>query len=1351
MAIQTEIFPQYSQSLFSNNYLQHHLPKITLWNNNEEKIRSAFMEISQVYQNLKELNLGPGEEANLEDKFIRPVLKALGYEWDVQPTTQRGPKKKRPDYALFKDTASYKEGRKDKEDLKRFFSQALTILEAKYWGRRLNDTDVKDTLDARDPTAQTVKYLDDVYHASNSRIQWAILTNGKEWRLFYYHATSRVGNFYEVDLETTIIKNDLNAFRYFYFFFARDAFIPDTLTSKSWLGQHLEGSEAYAIRVSEKLKNLIFDQVFEGLATGFIEYRRNELGIKNETEGTLKEIFNGCLTLLYRLLFLLYAESRNLLPVEDQNRYYKKSLKKLKEDIVKDLGATGLEGMSHRAYDYWSRLESLCRIIDKGDHALNIPIYNGGLFQTPPESFLATHKLADPYLAEAIELLTVDQEGDHAPGSTAFIDYSSLGVRHLGDVYEGLLEFHVRVAEKEMVEVKEKGRSIWKSKEDAGKTHSSHMKRVKRSGEVYIENIKHERRATGSYYTPHYIVEYIVKNTVGPILDERFKKAEGILSDLEGLYKKQRKQLGKKEGWKHWEHPGEPKSKYIEEIIKKEQELFNTLFDIKVLDPAMGSGHFLVHTVDFIADKLITFLAKYPDNPVIAQIESMKQQILENVAKQNVEIDESRLTEVNLIKRMVMKKCIHGVDINDMAVELAKLSLWLDSFTLGAPLSFLNHHLKCGNSLIGISVSEVKEKLQATLFGSQFAGLLSATELMRQVGELTDATFEDIQRSVTLYERADQTLKPFKRILDLWLSEHFGNEGAQKFLTHGGDVQSLLKDINELEEKDQRLVFEAERLKREKRFFHWQLEFPESFYDATHEKENPGFDAVIGNPPYINAIELNKILSEFEKPFWKTVFRSASGAYDLYILFLEQAVNLTRPRSYSSLITPNKFLSAPYAYGFREYIKSTATLVRFLDLSIGDVFNDPSVYPIVSIIQKTIPINEYSIMVERPRYKHNIQDTVLIEHSSASLGRLPEAIWGFLISKHLTLILKADQFSTRLEQCATVHASSTAAEADAYEDALSDSTCKDCKMFINTGLIDRYDVLWGAIPLTHKGAVLKTPYLRLNHPNVSHERRSQYEKPKIIFAKMALRIEAFVDNQGAYASANTNFAYDSKYDLNYLASLFNSEYLSLIYGEYFGALRMSGGYFQFQAPQLRVLPIRKIDFTTSKTERQRRVKEVTIFYGSGAIPKVLAWVETEITSDRTDTVHDLLAYLAEGMAEMNNQKQRLIKKFLSWLGKEIVKGPIAGLKNKTKVEEFHDHPVNTLVEVLKGNKCIANPAPSKILNLIEREFEDVMAKLSPLKDKIKNTDQLIDQIVYKLYGLTQEKIQVIEGTIAVKG
>src|SRR6202011_1585259 len=159
------------------------------------------------------------------------------------------------------------------------------------------------------------------------------------------------------------------------------------------------------------------------------------------------------------------------------------------------------------------------------------------------------------------------------------------------------------------------------------------------------------------------------------------------------------------------------------------------LFDLRVLDPAMGSGHFLVEAVDFVTDHLLKFLNQFPINPVNFALDRTRQSILESLGEQGVTVDINKLTDINLLKRQVLKRCIYGVDLNPMAVELAKVSLWLDCFTLGAPLSFLDHHMKAGNSLIGGNVQEVQEALSSNLWTNQFTYLLNATELMRRVGE----------------------------------------------------------------------------------------------------------------------------------------------------------------------------------------------------------------------------------------------------------------------------------------------------------------------------------------------------------------------------------------------------------------------------------------------------------------------------------------------------------------------------------------------------------------------------------------------------------------------------------------
>ena len=473
------------------------------------------------------------------------------------------------------------------------------------------------------------------------------------------------------------------------------------------------------------------------------------------------------------------------------------------------------------------------------------------------------------------------------------------------------------------------------------------------------------------------------------------------------------------------------------------------------------------------------------------------------------------------------------------------------------------------------------------------------------------------------------------------------------------------------------------------------------------------------------------------------VFNSAVGAYDLYILFFEQAVKLTHKGRLCSMITPNKFLSAPYAVGFRDYLCKNIKLIRLLNVSRVRVFDDPSIYPIVSVVENTVPTGSYEILVEAPQSLSSRAEATVFTQDSSNLTALPEKIWGFLLSESLPLVLKAQKISASLDECATVRASSTAAEADGYADALLGAPHAKTKKFFNTGLIDRYSSLWGVFPLTHKGRLIACPYLDLSNPHVPDERKAQYSKPKLVFAKMATRIEAFLDETGEYASANTNFAYDSKYDLHYLVALLNSKLMAELYAAYFGALRMSGGYFQFQAPQLRVLPIRQVEFTTPPAERKRLATKARALFESSLSTKadaILDFTETELAANRADVIHDFLAYLAGQMADLNKNKTT-VRAFLTDL-KDFHGIEVRSLTPKTKLDEFWKLETAGLFAHFQANKIRIKESDEE---KIRARFLKAKDKLVPLDSQINSTDELIDQIVYRLYDLTEDEIKIVEG------
>jgi len=347
--------------------------------------------------------------------------------------------------------------------------------------------------------------------------------------------------------------------------------------------------------------------------------------------------------------------------------------------------------------------------------------------------------------------------------------------------------------------------------------------------------------------------------------------------------------------------------------------------------------------------------------------------------------------------------------------------------------------------------------------------------------------------------------------------------------------------------------------------FDWKVEFKEVM-------DSGGFDVVIGNPPYINAIELKKTVGSKVKDYWKERYLFARGAYDIYILFFEQALKISKAFGLISFITPNKYLSSPYGTAMREIVCRESTLVKVLDLSKVKVFQDPSVYPLITVIQNRRPSKEYNLVTERI-FSENLEDKQEYKVSSKNLSVLPENLWGMILSENVRLIEKIFKNSKPLEEVAHVQATSTAKEADEYSKEVREGGSG--LPLVHTGTIDRYSTTYGYHPIKIKGQKLLHPVL--DPSKISGMRKEMYQNPKIIIAKLALRPEGFLDDKGGFSSINTNCIHSPKpdYPLKYLTALLNSKLIAFVYSELFAGLKMGGGYFQFQAPQLRILPIVK--------------------------------------------------------------------------------------------------------------------------------------------------------------------------------
>ena len=192
----------------------------------------------------------------------------------------------------------------------------------------------------------------------------------------------------------------------------------------------------------------------------------------------------------------------------------------------------------------------------------------------------------------------------------------------------------------------------------------------------------------------------------------------------------------------------------------------------------MGSGHFLVTAVDFLSDyvaDLIEYVPAVPEwldeyaSPLVDRVAAIRRDILRRARESKWVIDAAQLTDQAIIRRMVLKRCIYGVDKNPLTVELAKVSLWLHSFTVGAPLSFLDHHLRCGDSLVGLRVSDATADLQRLggLFASSaIAGAEAATHGMQRIEEMSDADVSEVRESAALFRGVEDTTADLRRLLD---------------------------------------------------------------------------------------------------------------------------------------------------------------------------------------------------------------------------------------------------------------------------------------------------------------------------------------------------------------------------------------------------------------------------------------------------------------------------------------------------------------------------------------------------------------------------------------------------------
>jgi formylglycine-generating enzyme required for sulfatase activity len=1410
-----------AKTLFSSHYLETRLSDHPEW---AEDPRAVFEAVRQLWEKARQYGQN-WNEAQTEEEFVKPVLEVLGWAFVVQPKAGSKGRVTRPDYALFESAQARDKAYPHLGNDDPFYTRALAIAEAKYWGRPLSqkepvlsmskDQSGRNTWKVgSNPSHQMVNYL------VGTRAPWGILTNGQVWRLYSREVSSTASEYYEIDLSEIFdqpnlpITQSTALFKRWWLFFRRDAFIPDP-QGKSFVQRVHEGSATYAREISDKLKELVFEQVVPEIAGGFVAYRHHQRGVRQETEESLREIYQATLSLLYKLLFLLYAEARGLLPIHNPG-YRESSLTTLAQWAAERLDKKlALSDATHATARY-DALLALFHRVDQGDPSLGVPRYNGGLFNpaSPENRFLEEHKLSDRTVARAVDTLVRDAGRP--------VDYAYISVRNLGAIYEGLLENKLRVTDRPPRSA-ETSEVCW----------------------VELVDDKGERKASGSYYTPDYIVAYIVQHTLDPILDERQARFQAAMDRCADL----RRQLQRTDDKTRV-------SLLRERLDEAEREAREAFLGVKVCDPAMGSGHFLVNAVDHLTDGIIQRMQTYHDahpdvpwdwNPIQRLVERVRGEILAEMARQGIAVDPDRLDDTALLTRLVMKRCIYGVDLNPLAVELAKLSLWLHSFTVGAPLSFLDHHLRWGNSLIGTDVRAVEREIRETdkggavqlgLFAGPFAGLLDLTALMTEVAEQADATLADVQRSAETFERFQQALTPYKQVLDLWVGQHFGNPEARNFLTlYGGDVLPALRGEKQTAENYQAVIEQARALWREKRFFHWDLEFPEIFVDLHRRDwaENPGFDAVVGNPPYVRSIRLKDADPEAWAYYTQNYQAAAKREYDIYLCFAEQGLELLNSFGHFGMIMPNKWFTTRVGESLRSLLSERQVIEHVVDFGHFQVFEEVTTYTCLLFLSGSLLDRVQVAVLDRadkdvrplPGSDGGWQAGTV---TTKTLGAAP---WTFALGPAGSLLEKLEDLP-RLEEIATVFkGTGTSAdyvfmmerqgnrfysrsleqwieiEDDLMRPSLTGRDIDPYHYEAQNHLLFPYrfvDNEAHLIPPDEMATKYPKAWTYLKHPTnrASLEGRDKgafrnradwyaYGRPqnmhllgmnKLVGPDVAGEAEFACDLEGRYIIDTVygiRLKENERVSLLALATLLNSPMMTFFLQQTGTNLR--GGYFRMKTAYLNPFPVPRIDFTTPADERQRYVKQgqrlYTDFRSLPDFGSLKDFVAHHLDAGRSDVVHDLLAHLAEQMIEMNKEKQDYLRTFrldlagyLDEKQQQKLNRLYTPKKPPQEGAKHYDQRLVTYEQAVALARAQLGPLADEILaledfwrlnqaqwmwllrqnlgqvdgmNRLVALHERYRAQLAPLMRRLQRTDWLIDQIVYQLYGLTEEEIAIVEG------
>jgi type I restriction-modification system DNA methylase subunit len=1138
---------------------------------------------------------------------------------------------------------------------------------------------------------------------SRADVDWAILTNGQQVRLLSKTTSHKARSFMEIDLVAIVERRGEReaqlAFRYLLGLCSQASIVERDAQGHTRLERALRESERHGREISKELKENVFTAL-EKLGKGFLAYLQSQPAELDAwrvqrapslsaekflvSQELLTDIYQESLSLMYRLLFLFYAEGRDLLPMDEELYRDTYSLESIRDDIIvthDDPSPTSF--FSNGAFNLWSRLKELFDAVDGGWRNI-IPAYNGGLFDSEQHQFLERFKINDNQLASAIDLLSRTKPGAARGEGRKKVTYRDLDIRHLGSIYEGILEYHAEMADQEKVVIKRgasgKSTEEYVNLSELKAEERPHLKAYRQAlkedeehpspprgckvtglielGEYYLISGGREskRKSSGSYYTPDFIVQYIVENALGSLLRGECRPKVDADKSTDG------------------EREFRPLTS--EEIL-----------ELKVLDPAMGSGHFLVAATEYLARAYGTAC------------------IREGKDKDGAMSDH----EFVHYKRIIAERCIYGVDINLMAVELSKLSMWLFTMDKGRPLSFLNHHLKCGNALIGARIKDLgappefdnKGKLKrkprrdartGNLFEVRFREMVPV--MVRDLLAITQTetlTIADVRAKKALDNAVDEIKRPFRNVADIWVGLYFGEEAD--------DYNSLLLDVNQARSRGSDKATGAKA-------FHWELEFPEVSFDVHgNRRDDRGFDAIIGNPPYLR---IQGLQANFDKhlDYYISQYRSAVKRFDLYLLFAERGFDLLAERGRLCIICPHKFINSDFGSGLRQFLKDNLAIESIVSFGNNLIFDQAAAYTGVLLLQKRR--SESFAYYEFPSVPISEMSSRLSELTKEDFARfdvcgLSSAPW-VLTSSDIQIVL--GKLSRQTETL-----------KDVFDNIL---------VGVQSGIDDIYVLKAVSEP---SGGIISLFSERAN-ANVSIEREL---------------VKPFLRGEDVHRYAEPQHSYYCIYPYQ----LINGKTKILEESELKARFPLGYAYLRTYRAELTEIRIRQATNPVYWYSCHRS-RDMQVFECDRIITPEIS-LGCNMTFATGGVYHNTMAYsllASRSFSESNFYWLALLNSRLLWWFLSNTGTALRGGYFRFKTNYLNPFPVRTINLSDTSDKA----RHDQIVELVKEELrlhsEAVKSKggQAAVKDRIATTDRQIDQLVYELYGLTYKEIEIIEAS-----